>query len=107
TKALNDILNKNLALVNKFSQRRHELEMFVERESQTLTKEHTLLQNKVAELGKSFQELPKLKEQAQQVQNRLSLLTAEEGTLRNKRETGLEIIAQIKSMESDKNRLEK
>ena len=107
TKALNDTLNKNLALVNKFSQRRHELEMFVERESQTLTKEHTLLQNKVAELGKSFQELPKLKEQAQQVQNRLSLLTAEEGTLRNKRETGLEIIAQIKSMESDKNRLEK
>ena len=53
-KALNDTLNKNLALVNKFSQRRHELEMFVERESQTLTKEHTLLQNKVAELEKLF-----------------------------------------------------
>ena len=71
TKALNDTLNKNLALVNKFNQRRHELEMFVERESQTLTKEHTLLQNKVAELEKAFQELPKLKEEAQQVQNQL------------------------------------
>ena len=60
-KRLNDTLNKNLALVNKLSQRRHELEMFVERESQTLTKEHVLLQSKVTELEKSFQELPKAK----------------------------------------------
>ena len=53
-KRLNDTLNKNLALVNKLSQRRHELEMFVERESQTLTKEHALLQSKVTELEKYF-----------------------------------------------------
>ena len=107
TKALNDTLNKNLALVNKFSQRRHELEMFVERESQTLTKEYTLLQNKVAELEKTYRELPKLKEEAQQAQNQLHHLAAEEETLRNKRETSLENIAQIRSLESDKNRLEK
>jgi exonuclease SbcC len=107
SKALNDTLNKNLALVNKLNQRRHELEMFVERESQALTKEHTLLQNKVAELEKAFQELPKLKEEAKLMQNQLHHLAAEEENLRNKRETGMETLAQIRSLESDKNRLEK
>ena len=106
-KALNDTLNKNLALVNKFNQRRHELEMFVERESQTLTREHALLQNKVIEQEKAFRELPKLKEEAQQAQSQLHHLTVEEEILRNKRETNLEAIAQIRSLESDKNRLEK
>jgi len=104
---LNDTLNKNLALVNKFSQRRHELEMFVERESQTLTREHALLQSKVAELEKSAHGLPKLKEEARQAQNQLQHLAAEEEILRNKREASQETIAQVRSMESDKDRLEK
>jgi exonuclease SbcC len=107
TKILNDTLNKNLALVNKFSQRRHELEMFVERESQTLTREHALLQSKVAELEKSAHGLPKLKEEAQQAQNQLQHLAAEEEILRNKREASQETAAQVHSLESDKNRLEK
>jgi exonuclease SbcC len=107
TKILNDTLNKNLALVNKFSQRRHELEMFVERESQTLTREHALLQSKVAELEKSAHGLPKLKEEAQQAQNQLQHLAAEEEILRNKREASQEAVAQVRSLESDKNRLEK
>ena len=89
-KALNDTLNKNLALVNKLSQRRHELEMFVERESQTLTKEHALLQSKVTELEKTFQELPRLKEESQQAQNQLQHLAGRRGKLRNKREAGQE-----------------
>ena len=107
TKILNDTLNKNLALVNKFNQRRHELEMFVERESQTLTREHALRQSKVAELEKSAGELPKLKEEARQAQNQLQHLAAEEEILRNKREASREAVAQIRSLESDKNRLEK
>ena len=107
TKILNDTLNKNLALVNKFSQRRHELEMFVERESQTLTREHALRQSKVAELEKSANELPKLKEEARQAQNQLLHLAAEEDILRNKREASQEAVAQVRSLESDKNRLEK
>ena len=106
-KTLNDKLNKNLALVNKLSQRRHELEMFVERESQTLTKEHALLQSKVTELEKTFQELPKLTEEVQQAQNQLQLLAGEEEILRNKRETGQETIAQLRSLESERSRLEK
>jgi DNA repair protein SbcC/Rad50 len=107
TKILNDTLNKNLALVNKFSQRRHELEMFVERESRTLTGEHALLQGKVAELEKSAHELPKLKDEAQQAQNQLQHLAAEEETLRTKREASQEAVAQVRSLESDKTRLEK
>jgi exonuclease SbcC len=107
TKILNDTLNKNLALVNKFSQRRHELEMFVERESQTLTREHALLQSKVTELEKSAHGLSKLKEEAQQAQNQLQHLAAEEDILRNKREASQEAVAQVRSLESDKNRLEK
>jgi exonuclease SbcC len=107
TRTLNDTLNKNLALVNKFNLRRHELEMFVERESQTLTREHALLQNKVTELEKSFRELKKLKEEIQQAQNQLQRLTAEEETLHKKRDASQEVIAQIRSLESDKGRLEK
>ncbi|MFZ0034387.1 MAG: SMC family ATPase, partial [Sedimentisphaerales bacterium] len=106
-KILNDTLNKNLALVNKLSQRRHELEMFVERESQSLTKEHALLQSKVSELGKVFQELPKLREDAQQTRLRLQHLEGEEQTLHNKRDASQETIAQIRSLEADKSRLEK
>ena len=106
-KTLNDTLNKNLALVNKFNERRHELEMFVEREGQSLTKEHALLQNKVSELEKVFQELPKLKEDTQQTQLQLQQLAGEEQTLRNKRELYQEDITQIRSLESDKSRLEK
>jgi exonuclease SbcC len=107
TKILNDTLNKNLALVNKLNQRRHELEMFVERESQTLTKEHALLRSKVTEYEKVFQELPGLKEEVQQAQSQLQRLAAEEEALHHKRESGQEIIAQIRSLESDKSRLEK
>ena len=106
-KTLNDTLNKNLALVNKLSQRRHELEMFVERESQTLTKEHVLLQSKVTELEGIFLELPKLKEDVKQTQMQLQHFAGEEQTLRNKREASQETIAQIRSLESDKSRLEK
>jgi exonuclease SbcC len=106
-KGWNDRLNKNLALVNKFNQRRHELEMFIERESQTLTKEHALLQSRVAELEKVFQELPRLKEEAQQAQNQLQRLAAEEETLRNKREASHEVITYIRSMELDKDRMGK
>ncbi len=106
-KALNDTLNKNLALVNKFNQRRHELEMQVERESQTLNKEHALLQNRVNELEKALAELPKLKEEDQQAQNQLLQLAGQEQALHNKREASQENIAQIRSLESDKNRLEK
>ena len=106
-KALNDNMNKNLAQVNRLSQRRHELEMFVEREGQALTKEHTLLQNKVNEQEKAVEELPKLKEEAQQAQNQLLQLAGQEQTLHNKRDASQENTAQIRSLESDKNRLEK
>jgi len=106
-KILNDTLNKNLALVNKLNERRHELEMFVQQEGQTLTKEHALLQNKVSELENVFRELPKLKESAQQTQLQLQHLAGEEQTLRNKREAYQEVITQIRSLEVDKSRLEK
>jgi len=101
-KILNDTLNKNLALVNKLNERRHELEMFVQQEGQTLTKEHALLQNKVSELENVFRELPKLKESAQQTQLQLQHLAGEEQTLRNKREAYQEVITQIRSLEVDK-----
>jgi len=106
-KGLNDTLNKNLALVNRLNQRYHELEMLVERESHALTKEHAILQNRVAELEKSFQELPRLKEETNLAHKRLLHLTAEEAALRNKREASQETVAQIRSLESEKVRLQK
>lgn len=104
---LNDKLNKNLSLVNKLNQRHYEVEMFIERESQTLTKEHTLVQSKVTELKKAFNELPRLKEEAQQLQGQLQYLTAEEEILSKRRAANQQMTAQILSLESDKSRLDK
>ena len=104
---LNDKLNKNLSLVNKLNQRRHEMEIFIERESQTLTKEHTLLYSKVTELEKAFKELPRLKEEAQHLQGQLQHLAAEEGKLRDRIEANQKTTAQILSLESDKSRFDK
>ncbi|MDD5289517.1 MAG: SMC family ATPase, partial [Dehalococcoidales bacterium] len=106
-KGLNDTLNKNLALVSKFNQRSHELEMSIERESQTLTKEHALSQSKVGEFERTFLELPKLKDELKSTQVQLQNLAAKEEILRNKKESGQEIVAQIRSAEADRIRLEK
>jgi len=51
--------------------------------------------------------LPKLKEEAQQAQNQLLQLAGQEQTLHNKRDVSQENTAQIRTLESDKNRLEK
>ncbi len=106
-KNLNDISNKNLTLVSKLNQCRHELEMFIERESQTLTKEHAVIQSKVGELEKVISELPKLKEWLKQTQSQLQRLNTEEEGLRHRKETRQEILTQIRSAESNKERLEK
>ena len=106
-KNLNYTLNKKLTLVNRLNQRQHELEMLIERESQTLTKEHALAQNKINELEKISNELPKLKEELKEAHLQLQNLSAKEEILRNKKSTREEIVAQIRSAEFDKTRLEK
>ncbi|MCX6003682.1 MAG: SMC family ATPase [Chloroflexi bacterium] len=106
-KNLNDALNKNLMLVSKLNQRQHELEMFIEREGQTLTKEHAVAQNRAREFKKVISELPRLKEELQQTQYQLQHLAAEEEILHNKRGASQEIQTQIGSIESDRVRLEK
>jgi exonuclease SbcC len=106
-KELNDKLNKNLTLVSRLNQRKHELEMLIERESQTLTKDHALAQNKINELEKTASELPALKEELKKTQLLLQSLTARDKALQDKKELRQEIIAQIRSAESDKSRLEK
>lgn len=103
---LNDLLNKNLALVNKLNQRCHELEIFIERESQSLTKEHALLQGKVTEAEKLVAQLPWLKAEFQQIKIELNQIASREEELRNKRDSCQEAVTLMRRAEIDRSRSE-
>ena len=104
-KNLNDIFNKNLAVVNRLNQRCHELGIFIERESQSLTKEHAILESKVMELDNLVGQLPRLKEELHKIQAELNKLSIREEELRNKRDSCQEANTLIRGAEADKSRL--
>lgn len=106
-KNLNDVFNKNLTVVNRLNQRCHELEIFIERESQSLTKEHALLQSKVMELEKLVQQLPRLKEELLKVKAELNQISTREEELRNKRDSCQEDATLLGRAEADRSLLEK
>ncbi|MBN1643595.1 MAG: SMC family ATPase [Dehalococcoidales bacterium] len=106
-KNLYDTLNKNMLLSSKLNQKKHELEMFIEQASRTLTKEHAVARSKINELEKAAGELPGLKEKFQQAQVQLQRFAAEEEALRKKKDKSREILTLTKSAESDSARLEK
>jgi exonuclease SbcC len=97
---LSDELDQKLALVSRLNQRQHELEMTVLQSSQTLLKEHTLTENKIAELETRSQKLPELKNELGQAQAQLNQLSEREEVLRAKRRDSQELQTRIHYLES-------
>ncbi len=106
TKKLNNELDQKLRLATALNERKHQFEMAVVQSSQALLQEHALAENKISELEASFQKLPQLKNELQQVQSELSRLAREEELLNQKRQTDRELRTYVHSLESDKTRLE-
>jgi len=106
TRDLIDLLNKNLALVNRLNQKKYDLEKIIEREQQTLVKEHALVQKNVGEYQKISTELPRLKEESKQLIGQIEQIGLKDETLKQSKQIMQELLGQIKSLETDKIRLE-
>ncbi len=106
-KKLSEELNQKLRLATALNERKHRLEMVILQSSQALLREHALAESKIGELEVKSQQLPRLKNELQNVQLQLRQLTEEEETLHHKRQTGQELRAHIHGLESNKARLEK
>ncbi|MFH1032171.1 MAG: SMC family ATPase [Chloroflexota bacterium] len=106
-KKLNDEFNQKLKLLNALNERKHWLDITIERASQALLKEHALAQNKISELETSYEKLPQLKSELQQLQTQLNQLAGEEETIRKKRQANHELRDSLSRLESEKARLEK
>jgi len=99
-------LNHKLALNSRLNQRKHELDMAIERAQATLVTEHKLADSKIAELDASAQKLPGLRNELQQIQARLNQLADEAETLSQQRQNGQELRTHVNYLESGKARLE-
>jgi len=106
TRNLIDVLNKNLALVNRLNQKKYDLEKIIEREQQTLVKAHALTQNRVIDHKKISGELPHLQEELKQLISQLGQIGQNDEMLRKQKQNSQELLGQIRSLEADKIRLE-
>ncbi|MFC1979558.1 AAA family ATPase [Chloroflexota bacterium] len=84
-----------------------QLESRIKEAGQSLITEHAVAQSRIRELETSFQKLPRLKSELQQVQVKLHELAEREEALRGKRENSQELQTQIHHFESSKTQLER
>ena len=109
---LTQVRELNHELGNKFRQsaalneRRHQLEMTIERAQAELLSEHKLAQSKIGELENKSQKLPRLRSELQQVQLQLQQLAGKEETLRQKRQGYQELQSQANYRQSSNAQLE-
>jgi len=106
TKKLSDELDQKLRLATALNERKHQLEMAIERAQAAIVTDHKLAENKIGELEASFQKVPQLQKELQQVQAELNQLAGEEEALNQKRQANQKLTAYVHSLESDKARLD-
>ena len=105
-KKLSDELDQKLRLVTTLNERKHHLEMTIERAGAALITEHALAQSRIKELEVKSQKLPQLENELLQIQAQLPQLTEEEEILRRKRQNSQELRTQVHYLESNKAQLE-
>jgi len=103
---LNDELNQKFRQSAALNERRHNLEMTIERAQAELLSEHKLAQSKMQELETRSQKLPRLRSELQQVQLQSRELAGEEETLRQKKQGYQELQTQVNYLQSGKAQLE-
>jgi exonuclease SbcC len=106
TKKLKDELDQKLRLATALNERKHQLEMAIERAQAAIVTDHRLAENKIGELEASFQKLPQLQKELQQVQAELNQLAEEEELLKQKRQTEQQLQTQIHTLEANRGQLE-
>ena len=106
TKKLSEEFDHKLRLATALNERKHQLEMAIIQSSQALLNEHALVENKIGELEATYQKLPRLKNELQQVQAELNRLAGEEELLNQKSQNEQHLLTYVHSLESDRTRLE-
>lgn len=107
TKKLNDQLEQMFRQSVSLERQKSLLESKIKEGGQSLNTEHTVIQNRLAELENKSSKLPQLKSQFQQLQTQLSKLAEPEERLRQQRQSGQELQAQVNYLESNQKQLER
>jgi len=98
-------LEQKLRLVTTLNERKHHLEITVIKAGEALIADHAVAQSRIKELETISQELPRLKNELQQISVQLRLLAELEETLDEKRQSSKELRAQVHYLESNRDRL--
>jgi len=95
-----DNFNQKLGLLVKLRDNKSQLEMAIERAQASLITQHKLAQTKITELEAVSLKLPQLKDELQQIQVKLHLLSEEEEKLGKKRQTSQQLQAELRYLEA-------
>ena len=104
---LSDELDQKFRLVASLNERKHQLEMAIVQAGESLLKDHALAQGRIEELKIKSQKLAQLKNELQQTQGQLRLLSEDEEILHKKRQSSQQLRAQLHYFESDTAQLER
>jgi len=104
-KKLCNELDQKLRLVTTLNERKHHLEITVIKAGEALIADHAVAQSRIKELEISSQELPRLKNELQQISVQLRHLADLEETLDKKKQSNKELRAQVHYLESSRDRL--
>jgi len=106
TRKIKDELDQKFRLLSTLNERKHHLEMSIERAQADLITEHKVAQSKITELEAQAQRLPQLKTELQQIETQLRQLAEQEETLRQKKQDSRELQTQVHRLESSHTQLE-
>ncbi len=105
-RSLSDELDQKLRQFSILTQQRHQLEKIIVEKSQSLKKEHAIVESKIGELETKRQRLPQLENELEQVQRELAELEKEEQNLNQWKETSQKLQSEIHKLGADHTRLE-
>ena len=103
---INEELDRKLRQSALLNERKHQLEMAIQRAQAALVTEHRLAQSKISELEAEMQKLPRLKTELHHIEAQLQQLSEQEEALRGKRQTLQDWQAQLSSLEASSHRFE-
>ena len=103
---LNDELNHKLGLVKALSERKHDLEMDLAQNRQSLLKEYAVVQNRLEELDSTGKGLALLKEELNEERARSRSLQKQQELMEKKKRSYREVVADLNRLESSGSHLE-
>jgi len=102
-----DELDNKFRLSVNLERQKTQLEIKITEASQSLNREHALVQRQISELEQKTEKLPDLKYRHQQLQAQLRQLTGQEAALGSQKQAVQELQTQVNYLESNQHRLER